>query len=280
VTTDPLIIWAFALRLALNAATLLAIGLAAAAAMGVIRPDERRGWRGAVRTLAALVIVLAGLRGLLGAVQLNGGLEGALSPDLLGMVGRFQGPSLCALIAGAALTALGGRLAPILGAIMLASGYGLIGHTRALEAPGPAPLVAALHVMIAGVWLAAPLVLWPRAGVSDARLAERLTRFGALARWLVPLLFIGGGWLALRLAGGFEPLVGSTYGRLLLAKLGAAGIALALGAANAFLVTRAVAEDGLRGRRLLKLTLGLDALLFTAALMAISAATSFVGPPG
>jgi putative copper export protein len=94
------------------------------------------------------------------------------------------------------------------------------------------------------------------------------------------LLFIGGGWLALRLAGGFEPLVGSTYGRLRLAKLGAAGIALALGAANAFLVTRAVAEDGLRGRRLLKLTLGLDALLFTAALMAISAATSFVGPPG
>lgn len=275
---DPFTIWVFLQKLCLNAAALLAIGLAVATASGVIQRSQRRAWRPTRLVLAGLVLALLVARVELGAVQLNGGLDGALAPDLIEMVWRFQSQAVMAMAAGAVLTGVGGRLASVLGALALSAGYGLGGHTRALET-GPEPWIAAVHVLIAGVWIAAPLVLWPRAGVSDDRLAARLERFGLLARGMVPLLFIGGGWLAWRLTGGIEGLVGSPYGQLLLIKLAAAGIALALGAANAFLVGRVLAQEPARGRRWLCLTLGLDAALFAVALAMISAATSFVGPP-
>ncbi len=277
---DPLTPWVFAFKLLLNGAVLLAIGLAVAKTTGVIAADDRQGWRPAALWLAGSVVVLAGVKLFLGLVQLNSGVDGALAADLIAMLWRFQGVGVSILMAGALITGLGGRTLPALGAALMAASYGLGGHSHGLTEPGLAPAIAGIHVLIAAFWITAPLVLWPRKAVSNSRLSARLERFGVLARWAVPLLFVGGGWLAWRLVGSVEALVGSTYGQLLLVKLAAATMALALGALNTLLVARAMTADEGRGRHILRVTLGLDAILFSVALAMISAATSFVGPPG
>jgi putative copper export protein len=134
-------------------------------------------------------------------------------------------------------------------------------------------------VAIAAFWLAGPITLWPTRNLDDATVTARVTRFSNFAVAAVPLLFVLGLWLALLLAGGWSALLTSLYGQLLLAKLGAATVALALGAYNKTIVTKRLRTAPEAGRRALKLTLGLDAVLFLIALGAIAAATSLTGPP-
>jgi putative copper export protein len=86
-------------------------------------------------------------------------------------------------------------------------------------------------------------------------------------------------WLAWSLAGGPQGLFGSVYGRLLLFKLAVASLALGLGAINQRAVTRMIVANPARGRRWLATTLRADAILFTLAILIISAATTFTGPP-
>lgn len=279
---DPLAPALFAIKLGLYGSALLAAGLALHASLNIVaRADYSRAMRSA--TLASVIATFfAALRLGLANVQLGGG-NALLDPATLSWTWPALGPSLTATAIGAAALTTGWRLrsriAAGIGAVALAISFGLTGHSQALESPGLAPWAVASHVLIAAFWLAGPITLWPARNLEETALFRRVTRFSDLAVAAVPLLFLLGLWLALLLAGGWSPLLTSLYGQLLLAKLGAATFALALGAYNKTIVTTRLRIAPEAGRRTLKLTLRLDAVLFLIALCAIAAATSLTGPP-
>ena len=278
---DPLAPALFAIKLGLYGSALLAAGLALHASLNIVADA---GYARAMRsaTLASVIAAFfAALRLGLANVQLGG--NALLDPATLSWTWPALGPSLTAAAIGAAALATGwrlrSRLAAGIGAVALAISFGLTGHSQALDSPGLAPWAVALHVLIAAFWLAGPITLWPTRDLEEAALIRRLARFSDLAVAAVPLLFLLGLWLALLLAGGWTQLLTSLYGQLLLAKLGVASLALALGAYNKTIVAARLRIAPQAGRRALKLTLGLDAVLFLIALCAIAAATSLTGPP-
>ncbi len=279
---DPLALALFGIKLGLYGSALLAAGLALHASLSIVaRADHARVMRSA--TLAGLVaIVFAALRLGLANVQLGGG-DALFDPATFSWTWPALGPSSTAIVVGAVALASGWRLrsrrAAGVGAVALALSFGLTGHSQALDSPGFAPWAVASHVLIAAFWLAGPITLWPTHNLDDASLAARATRFSNFAVAAVPLLFVLGLWLALLLSGGWTPLLTSLYGKLLLAKLGAASFALALGAYNKTSVTTRLRATPEPGRRALKLTLSLEAVVFLIALGAIAAATSLTGPP-
>lgn len=279
---DPLAPALFAIKLGLYGSALLAAGLGLHASLNIIARDDRsRALRTA--TVAGLfALIFAALRLGLANVQL-GGANSLLDPATLSWTWPALGPSSTAVAVGAVAMAVGwllrSSIATALGAIAFAISFGLTGHTQALESPGLAPWATGAHVLIAAFWFAGPITLWPARNLEEATLAARVTRFSNFAVTAVPTLFALGLWLALLLAGGWSPLLTSLYGQLLIAKLAAASFALALGAYNKSVVTTRLQTAPETGQRALRLTLGLDAVLFLIALAAIAAATSLTGPP-
>ena len=127
------------------------------------------------------------------------------------------------------------------------------GHAAAVE-PETARAIAldGLHVLGAGVWvgglLPLALLLWTAAAEpgADARpyavLAAR--RFSRLALGVVLVLVATGTLMAIANVGNVAGLVGTAYGRLLLAKLGLVVAALALAAVNRAVHLGRLAGDG------------------------------------
>lgn len=280
--SDPLAPALFAIKMGLYGSALLAAGLGLHASLGVIaRKDRSHALRTA--TVAGLVaLVFAALRLGLANLQL-GGANALLDPATLSWTWPALGPSSIAVVVGAVAMAAGwllrSSIATAIGAIAFAMSFGQTGHTQALESPGLAPWAVAAHVLIAAFWFAGPITLWPARSVEEATLTARVTRFSNFAVAAVPALFALGLWLALLLAGGWAALLSSLYGRLLIAKLAAASLALALGAYNKSIVTAGLQTAPAAGQAALRLTLGFDAVLFLIALAAIAAATSLTGPP-
>lgn len=139
-------------------------------------------------------------------------------------------------------------------------------------------MAVAVHAFIAGFWVVAPITLHPAARLSDDLLLARLKRFSLIAMAAIPLLILLGVWLVFVLAGGVTPLLGSIYGWLLLTKLAAGVTAMAVGALNKQVVTTRIERDSAKGRRWLRLTLTFEAVLFAAAILTVSAATTIAGP--
>jgi putative copper export protein len=282
VETDPLALALFGIKLGLYGSTLLAIGLALHASLNIVaRADHSRTLRTA--TFASVIALLFAIFRLgLANVQLRG-RSALLDPATLSWTWPALGPSLTATAIGAVALTIGllqrWKIAAGIGAVALAASFGLTGHSQALESPGLAPWAAGFHVLITAFWVVGPLTLWPVRNLDDTTLTARMTRFSNAAIAAVPPLFLLGLWLALLLAGGLTPLLTGLYGQLLLAKFGAATVALALGAYNKTIITTRLRATPEVGRRALKLTLGLDAVLFLIALCAIAAATSLTGPP-
>ncbi len=279
---DPLAPLLFVIKLGLYGSALLAAGLGLHASFGIVaRNDQAQAMRTA--TFASFAALLfAALRLALANTQI-GGANALLDPAALAWTWPTLGPSSTATAIGAAAFAtawlLRSRISAAAGAVALAASFGLTGHSQALESPGLAPWAVGLHVLIAAFWFAGPITLWPAPTLEDSTLNARVARFSNNAVAAIPLLFALGLWLALLLAGGWTALVTSLYGQLLLAKLAAASLALALGAYNKTIVTARLRIAPEAGQSALKLTLRLDALLFLIALSAVAAATSLTGPP-
>ncbi|MBI1361767.1 MAG: hypothetical protein GC155_15930 [Alphaproteobacteria bacterium] len=278
---DPILSWLFVVRFGLNATALLAIGLALHAGLGILAPTDRRAtlkWAGAA-ALGLLLFGAARLAVLNG--QMTGGLADAFNPETFALTWLTLGDASLTLGIGAgailvaALTGI--RLVAVAGALGVASAFALTGHTQGLEHPGLAPAAVAGHVLIAGFWVAAPLTLWPRHALGDAVLLEHLKRFSAIAMAAIPVLVGLGVWLAWVLAGGPSGLLGTAYGKLLLAKLAVTLVAVALGALNHQIVTGMVEAAPARGRTWLARTLSTEAVVFLAAVLIVSAATTFTG---
>jgi putative copper export protein len=281
VSADPILPWLFVVRLGLNATALLGIGLSLHAGLGVLSPTNRRTalqWAG-VAAVGLLVFGAARLALLNG--QMTGGLADAFNPETFGLTWLALGPASLALALGAVATiaaALTGvPLLGVAGAIAVAGAFALTGHTVGLKHPGLAPAAVAVHVLVAGFWVIAPLTLWPRPALDETVLLRRLRRFSSIAVAAIPVLVGLGLWLAWLLAGGLPGLFGTTYGRLLLAKLTLTLVAVAMGALNHQMVTRKLEATPEQGRTWLARTLSIEAVVFIAAVVIVSAATTFAG---
>lgn len=280
-TGDGLSLLQFADRIGLNLFALLTVGFALHAALGIVERDAFRGLRSRIALAGLALAFFTMVRFGILIAQMGDGTN-AFDPELMPLAWMVLGDSTLAILAGAAVSVGGvwfrSPLTAALGAAALSFGFGLAGHAQGLANPGFAPIAVALHVFIAGFWLAAPVSLYPAATQGDVELLSRLRRFSSIAVVAIPVLIVLGAWLAWTLADGPEKLVGTTYGLLLLAKLAIAIIAMSLGALNKQVITAKLAADPAIGRRWLRVTLLCEASLFAAAIIAVSAATTIGGP--
>lgn len=282
-TVDGQTLLLFAVKAAFTAAALISIGFGLHAALGVTPANKSRSGVQLIAAVASVTIALMLVRLALLNAQLGGSASAAFDASFFAWTWTTLGPSAVATalgcVTGALAAASGNRWLAGASAVLLAAGFALTGHTAAIEQPALASTMAALHVLIAGFWIVAPYSLYPGSNTPDEDLHRRLVRFSGYAGLLVPLMFALGLWLAWTLAGGLQPLFGSLYGGLLLTKLAAAALALALGAVNQRFLTRMLVSQPDRGRKWLRRTLLVDAVLFTVAIIAISGATTLTGPP-
>ncbi|MGC2413436.1 MAG: copper homeostasis membrane protein CopD [Stellaceae bacterium] len=188
----------------------------------------------------------------------------------------------------ATASAADGCTALLLAALLLAS-LAWAGHGAATPgAPGELHLVAdILHLLAAGVWLGtlAPLALFlaaaRREGDPDwAAIAHSVTRrFTVLAATSVAVLLAAGLVNTWFLAGNVPALVGTIYGRLLLAKIALFLGTLVIAAVNVLRLSPRLANSAsgagnavwrtvgwLRGNALVEATLGLAVLAIVGAL--------------
>ncbi|MBL8670588.1 MAG: copper resistance protein CopC/CopD [Alphaproteobacteria bacterium] len=189
-------------------------------------------------------------------------------------------PAAIMVMAGAALAAAmpGGALA-IGGAALLVAGVALTGHQATAE---PRPLAAAAavaHGLAAALWVGAlPGLLRAiaAAGTSDA--AALLRQFSRRAPAIVAVLLLAGlalAWLQLR---SFEALASTPYGRILMAKLAAVALMLALGALNRWRLTAELAAGRSGARTRLRASIGAELLLAALAVAATALLGSAVPP--
>jgi putative copper resistance protein D len=131
--------------------------------------------------------------------------------------------------------------------------------------PGDLHLVAdILHLLAAGAWVGSlvPLALFlaelRRSGTSDAGAAARrpVVRFSLLAAISVAILFAGGSVNTWFLAGTVPALIGTEYGRLLLAKIAIFAIMATIAAVNLLRMTPRLAPGAGTPRRAVAAALG------------------------
>lgn len=169
-------------------------------------------------------------------------------------------------------------LLTLVAAAVLLAGFGLGGHTHGIDDPFLSPLTAIIHVGLAAFWIAAPWTLFPRTALPLGDLRARLERFSAIAVWAVPVAFLLGLGLLLRLADGLEAVFATGYGQLHMLKLFLAIAALGLGAYNKRIVTGRILADPEMGTKLLRRVLAAEGCLFLLILLVVAAATTLTGP--
>jgi len=281
VTGDGLSLLQFADRIGLNLFALLTVGFALHAALGIVERDSFRGLRSHIALAGLALACFTMMRFGILIAQMGDGTN-VFDPELMPLAWMVLGDSTLSILAGAAVSVggvwFGSRLTAALGAAALSFGFGFAGHAQGLANPGLAPIAVAVHVFIAGFWLAAPVSLFPAPTREDSELLSRLRRFSSIAVVAIPVLIALGAWLAWTLVGGPEKLFGTTYGLLLLAKLAIGIVAMSLGALNKQVITAKVAADPAIGRKWLRVTLLCEATLFAAAIIVVSAATTIGGP--
>lgn len=256
--------------------SLVSVGIGIHVALRLIKPQPWLPW-------AALLLALSLVLRLFSVnLEIVGSLDRALDVSMFSWVWPGIQAQVLALAAGTIVLAVASiKYTPILamlGAVFIAAGFGLSGHTQSLDGAVLAPFAVAFHVGVAGLWIMAPMVLWPKPRLDEGALVFKLRRFSQAAQWLVPIMIALGIWLSVQIAGSVEAVFKTTYGRLLLFKLAVILIALGLGAFNKTYVTSKLERGESSARGTLKRVLCLDAVLFALAITAVAAATTIFGP--
>jgi putative copper export protein len=158
----------------------------------------------------------------------------------------------------AALLALGAQVAPVSAS-----------HAAALQ-DSTLQLALALHVLAGSVWLGGLLPLSHAVVAVDTVQARRIVlRFSSLALAMVVLLAGSALWQAVVMTGGLPGLLGTTHGRLMLAKSALMLALLALAALNRFVLLPNLHLGALRRSILAEAALGLLVLALAGWLASV-----------
>ncbi|HWD46960.1 MAG TPA: copper resistance protein CopC [Actinomycetota bacterium] len=165
-----------------------------------------------------------------------------------------------------------------------AAGITMLLHVLVGHAAGPSPLrtvnlaVQWLHVLAVGTWIGG--LVWLLAGLRGHDRAEQVgsaVRFSKLATPVLGLVAVTGLSRALHLAGGWQGLLDSSYGRLLDLKVALFCALVAVGAVNRFRIVPALASGVRRLGGLRRNVRG--EVVLAACILAVTAVLSQL-PPG
>lgn len=222
---------------------------------------------GLVAALAALALVP-----LSGAVKLDRGVDAVSSPAAwdAGLVGHeWLAASL--LVTGLAIATVASRLATtrgravaLVGAALALTSPSLVGHTRSVDPELLLVLTDIAHLFAGAIWFGGlvGLVLTLRA-LSREDAAGVLARFSTAAATSLAVLVAMGSVLSWRILGSWENLLHTTYGTLLLVKIGVVALAVAVAVVNRFVLLPRVRQDAGRIRR----AVAVEGALLTVALL-------------
>ncbi len=264
------------------AGLLVASGLAVFGAwmFGGVRPSPETAAR-LRRVQRAATVTAVGAAAL--AVPLNGayqrglGLAGLTDPAAydLDLVGDDLLVVALQLVGLVAALRLGERRVLVsAGAALAVWSPALVGHTRAYE---PVPLLIvtdALHLSAGAVWLGGLVglaITLPAIRGRRRDTATVVSRFSSVAAGVLVLLVASGTVVGWRILGSWDALFGTTYGRLLLVKVGIALLVVAIAAWNRYRLLPRVSDSvghdqGVAAAGLVRRTVVAEACLLLAVL--------------
>ena len=229
-------------------------------------------------------LAVLALRFAIRAARVSGmGLEGAADPVMLGLVWDSPLGAAAAWRAGGAalvlfvlVPGLIGRWVPILGAVLIAVSYSVVGHSLGEPRWALASLLV-LHLLAVAFWVGA-LVPLRRAARSPYGAAV-LHRFGTVASGAVPLLVAVGASFAWLLSGSVAALFGTAYGWVLIAKIAAVAALLSLAARNKLDLVPALARGEPSASSALRRSIEWEGAAIAVILLATAALTTITTPP-
>lgn len=240
------------------------------------------------RTIAAIAAVVGlsvlAVRFGIRAARISGlGFGGATDAIMLGLVwdsplgtaalwrGAGQLMVLAVLVRSSAGLPFG-----LAGAGLIAVSYAFVGHSLG----EPRWLLGGLlviHLLAAAFWVGAlaPLHRTTR----DADRVDILHRFGVIAMGTIAVLVGAGLAFALNMTGSAAALIGTAYGRILLAKLLVVALLLGFGALNKWWLVPALAEGRPFAARSLRRSIVFETLAIAMILLVTATLTSVTTPP-
>ncbi len=184
----------------------------------------------------ALVILSLGVN----IIWLSGGEFSALAdPDMISLVVFSFGGKLQVLLGlGFIFILIATRLRnwtfASLGVLTVLGSYSLTGHTGLYEPTILLKPLIMIHLLIASFWAGSFVPLLILMKKHEELAAPTLERFGKIAAWAIPLLLVSGLTMSWFIAGGYHGLTATSYGWMLLGKLGLVILLLSLAALNKF----------------------------------------------
>ncbi|MEL6452744.1 MAG: CopD family protein [Pseudomonadota bacterium] len=233
---------------------------------------------------ALLGLVVLALRFGIRSARISGmGLEGAIDPMMLGLV--WDSPLGTAalwrgvgelLILAVLIEGTIGLAASLLGALLVALSYALVGHSLGDPRLLLAALVAA-HLLAGAFWVGALAPLHRASGLTGG--ADLLHHFGKIASGTVAVLVLVGMTFAWLMIGSLDGLFGTAYGWTLIAKLVVVTSLLGLAAKNKLRLVPALAFGDPSAPGRLRRSIRMEIIVVALILLTTSTLTSITTPP-
>lgn len=237
--------------------------------------------------LAGLVLVAAVFGYTLRGAALTGSASGMADPEMLALLWQTSVGDTLALRGIGAVLIMGGLLVPhvgqwiaLVGGMVALWSFTQIGHVPELPQTG-VRLLLMLHLLGVALWVGvlAPLHRLSRSPTQFAAATALGHRFGQVATAVVPLLVLAGILMAWLLIGDLSALISTSYGQVLLLKLGLVGTILTIATANKLHFIPAMqAGDEQAGRHLAR-SIEIETLIITLVLAATATLTSVLTLP-
>jgi copper transport protein len=156
-------------------------------------------------------------------------------------------------------------------AVAATAGYAISGHTAITDPRWPVSMADAMHATAGAIWfgglVALAIVLRARRHDPETAATGRVVaRFSGIAGLALVAVGGAGGVLAWTQVRTLDALTSTTYGRLLMVKVGIVAVVAALGAWNRFRLVPALERAPQAAAARLRRTLGIEALALVAAI--------------
>lgn len=206
----------------------------------------------------------------------RGSTWGTLDPLEYVVTGAVVGGVVLAVVLlGSGLLDRSRRMVALAACAVAVCAPALTGHTRAATPEVLAVGADMLHLLAGALWLGglvALVLVLPDLGGRRTLAAEVLARFSVVAAGVLVALVVTGAFLAWRVAGSWDVLFGTGYGRLLMVKMGAALVAVLIAAWNRFALVPRLQDAAKRRERrdsaqLLVRTTAAEAAVLVAVLL-------------